>query len=452
MEMKYGISNYDRERGDFPDLPVVNMFAEQIQIEETAASLQSRPGLTNNAVSMGAGPIRALYQVDGVLENRLMGVSGSTFYDSSNAIGMMDGDDHASIDGYENFVFACAGGKLYGYDGITLTEVAVPDSLNVSKVVVGASRAVILIKDTQTFMWSDPLSENIDALSFSAAENSPDRLRDILYIGDTLILFGAKTVEFWPSSSDDDSPFLPLKGRVFQSGIRETGTAAGFKDTFVWVTEDNEVCVSTPDNVISDLGLSRRIADSDTCKVWTFFLDSIEFICVSLDDEDNIFCSKSGTWSVFKSYGETGWLPKYYVNGVFGSSTTGQLYEWTEDHSDFGGVLERTFRAWMPINSGKVLINNVILRTNPGHTPFGAGDYDNPVVEMRLSRNGGFTFTNYRSRELGATGHYNIQIRWSGLGMYSYPGILADFRVTAPVPFRVSNVLVNEPFAGRNGV
>ncbi len=452
MDMKYGISNYDRERGNFPHLPVVNMFTETVPIEETQSVLQSRPGLANNAISMGAGEIRALFQVDGVLDNGLFGLAGTGFYSSGTLIGSVTGDGSASIDGYENFVFVNAGEGLYGYDGMTFSTVAVPDGADVIKVLVGAFRAIIIKKDTQTFLFSDPLTDTIDALSFASAENSPDRLRDALYIGDTLILFGAKTIEFWPSNDDDDAPFLPLKGRVFQTGIRGTGMAAGFKDTFVWVTEDNEVCVQTPDGVISDLGLSRRIADSETVKVWTFFLDSIEFICVSLDDEDNVFCSKTGTWSVFESYNQTGWLPQFYANGVFGSKVSGQLYEWSEDHQDFGGVLERRFRSWMPINSNNVKINNIILRTNPGQTPFSTGDYDDPVIELRLSKDGGFTFNNWRSRQLGQIGHYSIQVTWSSLGLYHQPGILAEFRVTDPVPFRVSNVLVNEPFGARNGV
>lgn len=452
MEMKYGISNYDRERGNFPPLPVVNMFAEKVPIEETQVILQSRPGLQNSSVVMGGGPIRGLFQVDGVLNNEIFGVSGNELYASSTLVGPIDGNDPVSIDGYESFVFVCGGSLLYGYDGVTLSPVAFPDSADTLKVVVGASRAIVIRKDTQKFYWSDPLSDNIDGLSFSSAENSPDRLRDMLYIGDTLILFGADTIEFWPSTTDTDSPFLPLKGRVFQRGIRGTGMASKFGSTFVWVTNNNEVCLSTPDNVISDLGLSRRISASTDVKVWTFFLDSIEFICVSLDDEDNVFCSASGTWSVFKSYGAVGWLPKFYVNGVFGSSVDGQLYEWTEDHADFDSILERNFRGWLPLNSGHFVINSIILRSDPGHTPFFSGDYSDPSVEMRLSKDGGFTFTPYREKSLGASGHYNLQVNWRSLGMYGYPGILADFRVTDPVPFRVSNVLVNEPFGANNVV
>ena len=450
--MSFGIMNYERDRGNLPYMPVVNMFVEKIEIEPTGVSLQSRSGIQNSAVTMGAGPIRQLFQVDGVLNNGLFGLSDINLYNSGTLIGATDGNGAVSMDGYENNLFICAGERLWSYNGSALTATYLPTGGRALKVVVGASRAIVIEKDTQKFFFSNPLSTTIGALSFSSAENSPDRLRDAIYLGDTLILFGANTVEFWPVTQDANAPFLPLKGRVFQKGIRGTGMVAKINDTFAWVTEDNEVCLGTPDAVISEMGLSKRIADSLTVKTWTFFLDSTEMLCISLDDEDNIFNPATGSWTVFTSTGYANWLPKYYVNGYFGSGVTGQLYSWATTFSDFGGSLERRFRAWLPLNSGTTVVNNLILRCNPGHTPFLTGDYIDPIVEMRTSSDGGFTFRNWRQRNMGAQGHYFKQVFWNSLGGFSFPGALVEFRMTDPAPFRVSNVLANEPYGGLNGV
>lgn len=451
MEIQYGTSNFDRERGNLPELPVVNMFAEDA-VTEGKPVLQSRPGLANASVSMGSGPIRQLFQVDGVLSNALIGVSGSNLYTGSTLVGAINGTGPVSIDGYENLVFTTAGEDLWKYDGTTLSAVAFPDAAATIKVVVGASRAIIIEKNTQTFFWSTPLTSTIDALSFSSAENSPDRLRDMLYVSDNLILFGAETVEFWPATDNADSPFLPLKGRVFQKGIKATGCATIFSTSFAWVTEDNEICVSRPDNVVSDSGLSRRIAASTTVSLWRFWLDSIEFLAVTHDSGTEVLSAGSQSWSVFSSTGLANWKAKHYTNGYFGSSIDGQLYQWGTDHADFGGVLERNFRAWAAIESGGIVANNVNLRTNPGQTPFLVAPYDNPVIEMRTSRDGGHTWTPYRSANLGRQGKYMTTVQWRGLGMFSAPGVLVDFRLTDPVPLRVSNVLGNEPYGGNNGV
>src|SRR6185295_5870860 len=141
-------------------------------------------------------------------------------------------------------------------------------------------------------------------------------------------------------------------------------------------------------------------------------------------------------------------IPQCFASDLFGSSVDGSILQWTSDHSDLGGVLERRFRAGIMINSGTTPINNVILRTNPGQTPFIVGTYADPTVELTTSKDGGFAWTAHRDRSLGAQGEYRAEVEWRSLGRFGYPGALLEFRVTDPVPFRVSKVLANEPYGG----
>jgi hypothetical protein len=46
-------------------------------------------------------------------------------------------------------------------------------------------------------------------------------------------------------------------------------------------------------------------------------------------------------------------------------------------------------------------------------------------------------------------GGYRTVPEWRALGMFDFPGALFEFRVTDPVPFRVSAVKVNDPAGGR---
>jgi len=134
---------------------------------------------------------------------------------------------------------------------------------------------------------------------------------------------------------------------------------------------------------------------------------------------------------------------------VFGSAIDGRLLEWDDGHLDLGGPMERRFRAGLPIMAGGQTINNMSVRCNVGQTPFLEGDYTAPAVEMRLSRDGGQTWGLWRSAPLGAQGQYRTRSQWRACGMASYPAFLAEFRVTAPVDWRVSGVNVNEVFGGR---
>ena len=133
---------------------------------------------------------------------------------------------------------------------------------------------------------------------------------------------------------------------------------------------------------------------------------------------------------------------------MFGSAIDERTLEWGADFAELDGVLERRFRFGAVLNSSGVQVDNILLRTNPGNTPYLTGNYTTPVVEMRMSRNAGKTWGNWRARSLGAQGEYRKKVQWEGCGMHGQPGIFGEVRVTDPVPFRVSDLRMNEPYGG----
>lgn len=446
-KLSFGLSSYSRVRGSMVELPVINMFAESAATEE-GLTLQSRPGLEWPGTFLGAGPVAALFQKDGVLGGSLFGVSEGQLYRDGAWLGAIDGDGPFFLDGYEDFLFVAGGGSLWGYDGATLAEVTFPDGANVTKVLVGASRAICLRADTETYYWSDPLSDTIDGLSFSSAESQPDRLLDALFIDDTAILFGADTVEYHPNTNDSDLPFQPLEGRVMEVGIRNTGACCSFGPSFAWVTNNHSVCIQDESNVLSNEGLEARIKASSVCRLWTFFLDATEMLALTIDGETQVWSPRSQMWSEFQTAGQANWDPQCFAGDMFGSSINGNLLRFSDDWVDFGGLLERRFRAGLVMNAGTVTLDNLLLRANPGNTSYLSGDYAEPVVEVRSSRNGGKTWGNWRRASLGAQGDYRRTVQWTALGMFGAPGILVEFRITDPVDFRVSDVRANEALTG----
>jgi hypothetical protein len=447
MQLQFGLSSYARARGDFPALPVVNMTAEQAPTEDRQVALVSRPGLADREADVGTS-VDQLFQRDLVLDSALFAVSGTTLYEGTTSRGTIDGTGHCSMAGYETNLFVTRGAGLWGWDGTTLAEIAFPDGADVTAIAVGGSRLIAIRKDTGKFYWTGALGTTIDALSFATAENSPDRLLDLLFIDDIALLFGAETVEYWPNTGDPDLPFTPLEGRVIEKGIRATGCCTALGSTFAWITNDNVVCVQDESNVISNPGLQARIEASATARLFTFILDGTEYLVLRLDDETQAWNPSTGLWAEFASYGETNWLPQCYAGGVFGCSD-GRTATWSDDYQDFGAQLERRFRGGTPINGGGVNIANVRLRCNVGQTPFLSGDDAEPMIEMRTSRDAGQTWGNWRAVSLGEQGDYRQNVEWRNCGLASRPGFLAEWRLTSPVPFRVSDALVNEPVGGR---
>lgn len=447
--VQYGLSSYERAEGDLPGLPVVNMYAEEAPTEERGVMLQSRRGLMDRGISMGSGPITGLFKRDLVVGSSLYGVSAGALYRDSALIGLIDGVGPVSMAGYENLLFVNAGKSIWGYDGSTLTQISFPDDADVERILIAGSRLVAIRADTGQFYWTAPLGSTIDALDFATAENQPDRLLDMLFIDDILRLFGAETVEFWPNTGDSELPFQPLEGSVIEKGIRGAGCATTIGSTFAWVTNENQVCLQDENTIISSPGLQARIEASTSVSLFTFLLDGIEFLALRLDTETQVWSYHTKMWSEFESYGQANWIPQCAAGSIFGSSVDGKTLAWGDDYEDLSGVLERRFRGGFSLNAGGLPIANVGLRTNVGSTGFLTGDYTNPTVEMRLSRDAGRTWGAWRGASLGEQGDYRQKVQWRNCGMASQPGFMAEFRVTDPVPFRVSDVVVNEPYGGR---
>lgn len=445
MRMQIAYTAYERTVGALPQTPLVNLYAEKTPTEATGFSLQSRPGMAE-IETLGTS-VDAAFQKDGVLSGARFNVSDAKLYQNGAYVGVLDGPGPFFMDGYSDLLFIAGGASLWSYDGTTLAAVAFPDSAAVKSIVVGASRLVALRADTEQYYFSGPLDAVIDGLAFASAESQPDRLQDVLFIDDMLILFGADTVEFHINTGDADAPFTPLEGRVFESGIKTTGACVGLGSTFAWVTNDGKVCMGDPDSVLSNEGLEEKIVASTSVKLWSFFIDATEFLALRLDSHTYVMPVLTRTWHRFKSYGTENWLAQCFAGGTFGLSD-GRTAEWS-GLEDFGGVLEKVFRGGFPVNAGGVVVSNILVRTNPGWTTYLAGEYADPVMEMRLSRDGGFNWGEWKETSLGAQGNYRKRTEYRACGMASRPGLLAEFRVSAPYDWRISEVLMNESLGGR---
>jgi hypothetical protein len=444
------------------------MFVESVP-EEPDVVLISRPGVTgadsylgfSSLLGTGASNIknRGMFFVDGVLNNDIFALtSDNKLYKTVTNIGTIDGSGVPSWGAYADHVFVTSGSSLWMYDGTTLSSVATPGSFSVKALCVGASHLIVIDSGTGKFFWSDALGTTLPSLNFATAENSPDDLVDCLYVGDTLILFGTETVELWPSTGDATAPFQPLVGKAFTVGCRATGCATAFNKTFAWITDHNNICLTDQTNVISHPGIEEKLAISSGAYLWTFWLEGTEFLAVRLDNNTFVYSAKSQLWSEFQTGGGN-WLPNNYDKGLFGGG--GQYLVWLDNtytsgpySGDLGATtFERRFRAGVPLTTGSLTVDNLTLRVNEGYTPvYSAGkpiEFQNPMVQMRTSNDGGNNWSAWQQRSLGANGSYRKPPTWRALGMFGFPGFMVEIQVTDRVPFRVSGAKINEPYGSR---
>lgn len=450
-------STIRRARGNLPVMPLVNMFSEAAITEPNQFALQSFPGLTVSA-PMGSGPVTAMHQSGGVLGGDLAGISGAALYTGGAFRGAVPGVLAASIAGNEMGVVATAGTNAVFYDGATFSSIAFPDGQAVIKVFEQGGRFLLIPADGQDWYWTAPYADMldgsgeiiVDALDFASAESEPDQLVDGLVLGDSPILGGKNTIEFWTKTGDLDLPYVPVEGRTFQKGVRATGCMALFDNSFGWVSPENIVYIAgnVPQR-ISDAGIEELIAASATCRVDSYFFEGHEFLKVGLDAVTCEFDAQTRQWNERRT-GVGSFRGGPVVPGpLFGSTVDGNVYE-LSGHTDLVGYQERSFCAGFAMNGGAVPIANVRLRSNPGQTEYLSGDYLNPTVELFQSYDGGQTFESGLPENLGEQGEYRREVEWRALGIVDAPGPMFKFRVTDPVNFRASGAGFNEARGGRS--
>jgi hypothetical protein len=437
----------------------VNCLLEPTPTDEKQYNLLSRPPLVAYQ-TRGSGPINGIFQRDGLFSGAVFTLSGGTLYKDGTSLGAIDGSGPVSWAGGNGELVLARGGHAYSYNGTNLAAIAFPDTANVRAVHWMAGWFFFVRDGSGRFYWSN-LNDGrtVGALSFATAENSQDNLLDIKKVGDLFWMLGAASGEAWVLTGDPLAPLTRVVQRTLERGVRDTGCAEEIENTVYFLSNDGMVCQIQDAAVrISESGLEEKIRQSATASTFFFQYEGKVLFCVRLD---------SGTYALdlsfsnqpieLTTYGRTHWAPKCAVNigseAYFGDDTAGTVWKFgTTETTDAGAtIFERIFSAAAPIQTQPVPISNIIVDGNSGDTTVldPASSASDPLLQMRVSRNGGRSFGVARAARWGATGEYLRRARFGPCGSFAPPGFLAEFTLQACVPLRVASVKANEPLSGR---
>lgn len=459
MDLILGRGSFTRERGAFVPWRQVNCLLEKTPTDEKQYNLLSRPPLIS-AYTRGSGPINGIFQRDGLFSGATFTVSGNTLYKDNASLGTIDGSGPVSWAGGNGELVVARGTHAWSYNGTNLAQIAFPDGANVRAVHWMAGWFFFVRDGSGRFYWS-ALNDGrtIDGLSFATAESSQDNLLDIKKIGDLFWMLGAASGEAWVLTGDADSPLQRVVQRTLERGVRDTGCAEEVENTVYFLSNDGMVCMIQEAALrVSESGLEEKLRKSTTASTFKFQYEGKVLFCLRLD---------SGTFALdlglsnqpleLTTYGRARWAPKCAVNVgaevYFGDDTGSTVWKFgTRETTDAGqAIMERIFSAAVPVETQPVPVSNVIVSGNSGDTKVldPANSASNPILEMRVSRDGGRSFGVWRGAQWGRTGEYLRKSRFGSCGMFHSPGFLAEFRLQACIPFRVESAKVNEPLSGR---
>jgi len=441
--LEYGKGAYTRSRGNLPELPVINMFVEQSATDGIV--MQSHKELSEIA-EVGSGPIHDTLVKDGVFDGDRFTISGSGFYRGSTLLGSVDGSGPGYIVASDAEVICGRGATAYSYDGTDFVAIDFPDGAGVTRVAFTAGYFIYLRAGTDTWYFSAiGDGRDIDPLDFATAENEPDALLDILVLDGSLVLFGTESVEFWSPTGDADLPYTPIQLRVFEQGIIATGCAVAIDNSFYWIGNDRITYRNgeVPE-AVSDDGIVERSRASTTHSLFLVTDERHKFIAQRHDSNTMLFDITTREWCERQSYGRDNWRA---VRGL-GDDETGKIYE-LAGYGTSESIFERRLRAGSRLNA-VAIIDNLRLTAEVGTTDYLTGDYAEPLIEMRSSNDAGNTWSVWEAVSLGSQGSYRERPEWRALGMFDDPGMLFEFRITAPVGFRLSAIEANAAGGGRS--
>lgn len=461
--LSYGAGAYSRTNGQFPPLTCENMRLVKSKTSEGGVALKSRYGLGLIATN-GAGPVQGLFSSRGTLDGDDFSVSAGTLYRGTVSIGAVSGTGSVKFAGGFGELLVTRGSTLRSYNGTTIANVAFPDGANVRSVCFIGSLFVAVRDASAKFYWSGVLDGRTwNALDFATAEREPDELLDIAALGDNIWLFGQNTIEAWAHTGDADLPFTRIEQVAFDKGILQTGCVTPADNSLYFVGSDARVyrIGETPQRV-SPEDIEERIAAATTVSLFTHLDADGEYVCLRLEgggtDTTYELNIATGEWSQMTSGADSGqWVARCAAMkgtvAYFGNDTTGEIMGWSE-HDDMGDVMVRGFTAASQLDR-PLPVDNLWLWVNSGATALLSGQGSDPRIEMRVSRDAGNSFSDWNdtglgNAALGGAGEYRVIPEFRRLGQFDAPGLLAEFRVTDPVPLRVSAVKINEPLGGRS--
>jgi hypothetical protein len=437
-----------------PELRVQNLYAEMSPTGGPQPLLIDRPGLVQSRSDAG-GVTRLVWQRDGVLGDKLLTVVGGRVLLDGVLLGTVAGNGLCRAAAGVGEALLLSDGQLYRLTETSVAAVAFPDGARVADLDFLRGRFVFVREDTGQFYWSDILDgDTIDGLSFATAESQADPLNAIRAIGDELWALGTETVEPYTVSTDPDLPYVPIGGRVFPKGCLSGATVATVDNALFWVSPDRFVYrggAAVPERV-STHGIEERIAEVPVgdLSAWAFTWRGHSFYVLRAEGSGSwVYDAATGQWAEWKSYNAATWAAwtGQNVDGAVyaGSADDGTLWTLSDDEStDEGAAIERVFTALLPVQSGLVPVDSVELSALAGRAPLGVS----PTVEMRQSRDGGFTWGAWRGVSLGSQGNYRARPLWWRNGSADAPGMVFEFRLTDEAPLRVSAVLYNEASRG----
>lgn len=427
----FTVHSYTHESLPLSAQRVVNWYAEQAPQEaKSPAILLPSPDLAVFS-TVGLGPIRGLHQMAEVLyvvsgQNLFQvdrsGVATDLGSIGLNATGLVTMADN----GTQLVVVNDNDGYVYERVLETLAKITDADFPEVSSVAqLDGYHIYPKLNSDQWILSALRDATSYDALDFATAEGDPDTLLRVHVDHRQVLLMGTRTIEPWYNSGET-FPFNPVSGAFIETGLGAKHAVASLDNTTFWLGNDGIVYRLngfTPERV-STHAIEQAIAGFSSigdARAFGYRWKGHAFFVLTFPNEGTfVYDAATGLWHEKETFGQKGWVGcchvTVYGKEIVGDQDTGAIYTLTDQPT--GSTIRRLATGSPLYAAGDWAFMpafEAVFESGVGTT---TGQGVNPKAMLRWSNDGGRTWSNLLTRDIGKAGEFHKRTVWRRLGRF----------------------------------
>jgi hypothetical protein len=395
-----------------------------------------RPADGIELFATGPGTDRGGFNWDGVM-HRVMGTKLCRVSSAGavTVLGDVGPGGTVTIDNGFGYLSIWSGGRLYYWDGATLTQVTDPD---LGTVIDGRWIAGYNLSTDGTSLIVTELADKtqVNPLKYGSAESDPDPILAVDELRNEAYALGRFTIEVFENVGGDGFPFRRIEGAQVPRGVIGTHAYSQFAQTFAFIgSARNEapavyiMGAGTADKIstreidqillrYTEAQLALAVVETKVDKGHNWLMLHLPDTCwvydlsASLEVKEPVWFELNSAITGLATYRARG-LVWCYERWVSGDPTTSNLGAFTDARGDhYGAIIGWDFGTLMVYADGReAIVHELELVALPGRVAFGS----DPVVWTSYSDDGE-TWSQERPTAAGRQGQRAKRIAWRRLG------------------------------------
>lgn len=377
--------------------------------------------------------------------NDIYAAYGGTLYRINNtgasaSIGSIQ-DGQTSLSSNSGYLTVAANGSYYAVQGNTISA---PTGANFSSVgSVGYLDLYTLLtqKGGRQWAWSglaDPTS--LPALNFATAEATDDDLLRVVGLNGRVVLFKETGREVWYNTQQSGAnAFKRLPGGVRNIGLKGYNLLCRTTQDLFFIGNDDIARLTTDglaEQMLSYPPVDTALANGDPTECFFYEAEGQKFCVIRFSDRPSwIFDLATGEWHE-RAEGATHepWSARGSVEAWgtwYVATDSGLVQGLTQGNADVAGVLKRTaISPTYHLGGRRASVSRIELYARTGYADLGR----DAQMWIRLSRDGGATWTNEKWQSLGDIGDHEQRAVWLRQGLARQLTIEANISEPAEIP------------------